>query len=334
MSDHVGIANSSHDCQNAYYDYCHKSYDTVEIDSTNNKLIYKKPPVITDFKALYDEVTLEVGDEIKRNGNPYFHYFIEPVATASCFKVDIVGDANVIVRDGFKYKALKPGTITFTVTALNGNKTISFKVNVVEKAKEVAINEETFPDKAFRDYILSDKIDSDKNGSLSRKEIENVQYISVSNKNIKNLKGIEIFYNLNGIYGNDNCLNELDISKNQLLQTVHVALNDLKEIDISKNYMLDSLSCEGCGLEKIITGKNNRLHFKQLYCPSNCLKTLDLSYLSALEYLNCSRNYLKNIDTSKNAILSESYTGNQYEIPVTAFKTVHRKNCFKTRGKV
>ena len=328
---HDGIVGGSESIQSGYYDMLNRSFTFVELKGT--KLVYHNPSTITDFKALYDEVTLEVGDEFERDGSPYLHFFTEPERCSSVFDVDIQGDKNVIIRDGFNYKAVNPGTVIFTVTATNGNKKTSIKINVVKKVAGIAINEKNFPDKAFREYISSSEINLDNNNELSRDEIEKAVSFNLRDKNIKSLKGMEFFYNLRYMYASGNQLTELDISKNQNLRTVQVDESDIKTIDISRNYMLDSFSCDVCGLENLVIGRNNRVNLKSLSCEKNCLKNLDLSNVPELESISCRYNYLKNVDISKNKKLNYIGIDKQFDKPVTGFNTA-QKNIVLKKGEV
>lgn len=59
----------------------------------------------------------------------------------------------------------------------------------------VALNEINFPDANFRTY-LSENVDTNGDGVLSVEERDNHPIISVANRGITSLKGIEYFPNL------------------------------------------------------------------------------------------------------------------------------------------
>lgn len=106
------------------------------------------------------------------------------------------------------------------------------------------INEETFPDQAFRSYV-SDTFDVDKNGELSRDEANSVEYIGkwnndmlsynepVSDMDITSFEGIGYFKNLKSLVANDNYVSELDLSKNRQLEYVVVNDATLSALDVS-----------------------------------------------------------------------------------------------------
>ena len=110
----------------------------------------------------------------------------------------------------------------------------------------------TFPDNAFRSWILNQSYGAD--GLLTKDEIANVKSINVNNCGITSLKGIEIF----------TALTNLDCRGNQLTQ-----------LDITKNTALEKLTCYDNKLTELNISQNTALKF--LYCKNNLLQTLDLS---------------------------------------------------------
>lgn len=56
---------------------------------------------------------------------------------------------------------------------------------------EIEINSQNFPDDIFREYVK--KFDSSKDGKLSQKENEKVTEISLIDKKVTTLKGVELF---------------------------------------------------------------------------------------------------------------------------------------------
>ena len=117
----------------------------------------------------------------------------------------------------------------------------------------IAIDASNFPDPEFRAYV-KEKLDTDKNNSLSESERNAVTEIDVSNKNITTLEGISYFPNL--FY--------LDCKKNQLT-----------ELDVSKNPALWGLECDENQLTSLDVSQNAELVY--LYCNSNNLTSLDVS---------------------------------------------------------
>ncbi|WP_288528389.1 leucine-rich repeat domain-containing protein [uncultured Eubacterium sp.] len=205
----------------------------------------------------------------------------------------------------------------------------------------VAINEQNFPDNAFRGYI-TDECDLDGNGYLSVSEISSVKSMwldaFIENEKVSNLDGIDKFYNLEKLYCSDLGLTSLDISKNPKLNTVRASGNELKTItigslpnltvfDCSENG-ITSLDVSGCpqlsdlkaNINKIATldlSKNKEL--TKLNVFQNELSELDLSNNIKLVQLRCSSNHIAELDLSANTALQNIATeaiGNQWiELP-------------------
>ena len=156
---------------------------------------------------------------------------------------------------------------------------------------------EQFPDPNFKAYVLK-KFDTDKDGIISAEEASKVIQIGVPRKEIKNLKGIEIFTRLQGLDCDNNQLTELDLSKNTGLQVLSCDNNRLTELDLSKNTGLETLVCNENQLTELDLSKNTGLQV--LSCDNNRLTELDLSKNSGLQALVCDNNRLTALDLSKN----------------------------------
>ena len=105
----------------------------------------------------------------------------------------------------------------------------------------LTIDEENFPDKNFRNWILNQ--DYGRDGYLTDAEIATVSEISVSRKNIANLKGIEFFTALQKLWCDHNQLTTLDLSKNTALEELYCFANHLTALDLSKNMALKYIKC-------------------------------------------------------------------------------------------
>ena len=114
---------------------------------------------------------------------------------------------------------------------------------------DVKINEENFPDEAFRN--VTTLFDKDGNGKLSDKEIAAVTAILCDNKGITSMKGIEHFTALEILYCYSNRLTSLDVSKNKALKELWCQKNQLTELDVRKNTKLIWLSCESNQIKKL-----------------------------------------------------------------------------------
>lgn len=146
----------------------------------------------------------------------------------------------------------------------------------------IEINATNFPDANFRNWLLETSYGKD--GIITESERDKVTIISVDEKNISSLKGIEYF----------TALTELSCEKNKLTS-----------LDLSNNVKLIKLSCNNNMLTRLDISKNTKL--ETLYCYSNKLGSLDLSKNTALTFINCYGNGLSTIDVSKNVNLEGLY---------------------------
>ena len=90
----------------------------------------------------------------------------------------------------------------------------------------IPINNETFPDEAFRAYV-SENVDVSHNGNLNEGEINSVTTMDVSGLGIRSLQGMEYFTALESLDCSDNELTSLDLSKNTNLRSLDADNNSL-----------------------------------------------------------------------------------------------------------
>lgn len=192
---------------------------------------------------------------------------------------------------------------------------------------EVEINKTNFPDEKFRSWLLHQEYGTD--GMLTDTEIAEITYISVSNKGIQSLKGIEFFTALTSMWCDKNNLTTLDISKNTALTWLVCSDNQLTILELSNNTMLYSIFCSNNQLATLNVTQNpsltqldcsgNQLTFldvsqnttlTNLNCDHNLLTMLDVSHNTSLTWLVCSDNQLTNLDMSKNTELEYLYCDN------------------------
>ena len=106
----------------------------------------------------------------------------------------------------------------------------------------IEINENTFPDNNFRNYILS-TFDTDKDEILSPDELEKITEINVEELNISDLAGIGFFINLESLNCSKNQLHKLNLEDNPKLLEVYCSENELEELKFGKQN-LQVLHCE------------------------------------------------------------------------------------------
>ena len=194
-------------------------------------------------------------------------------------------------------------------------------------ASAMPINEETFPDPVFREYVL--KIVG--SSVLTEEKARQIEVLDVSASNIKKVLGDrDPITSLRGIrylkYVKDlNCsgqklttlnlelnsrVEKLNCSGNQLtglwldprgnsLKYLTCSVNELTALDLSKSSELTELSCSSNKLTSLDLSANTKL--QQINASSNKLTALDVRQLPELTHLYLWGNHdLKSIDVSKN----------------------------------
>ena len=133
------------------------------------------------------------------------------------------------------------------------------------------INATNFPDAVFRDILYS----WGTNGFIPN--VAGWTYLDVSEKNISNLKGIELFTALTYLDCSGNQLITLDVSKNTALLHLECGNNQLTALDVSKNTALEYLGCWGNQLTTLDVSKNKELDV--LCCYGNGIRGAGMATL-------------------------------------------------------
>ena len=144
----------------------------------------------------------------------------------------------------------------------------------VSALADVKIDKKHFPDSNFREYI-KENIDTNKDGKLSKTEINQTVRILISRWQITSLKGIEIFTSLFALECRDNSITELNLSKNKMLEHLDCSNNKITKLNIKKNSKLITCYCQNNNLTKLDVSKNNKL--STLCCEDNKIKKLNIS---------------------------------------------------------
>ena len=194
-------------------------------------------------------------------------------------------------------------------------------------ASAIPINEETFPDPVFREYVL--KIVG--SSVLTEEKAQQIEVLDVSKDNIKKVLGDRApITSLMGIrylrYVKDlNCSGQklkktLNLEQNSRVERLNCRFNQLTDLwfhtgsslrylncsenqftalNLSKNPELTELYCRGNNLTALDLSANKKL--QKIVAASNKLTTLDVRNLPELTYLDLQANFdLKAIDVSKN----------------------------------
>ena len=183
------------------------------------------------------------------------------------------------------------------------------------------IDEEHFPDEAFRAYV-AEKFDGDGNGYLNDEEIAAITEIDVSMMGISSLQGIEYFPELTVLLCLDNELTALDLSRNPKLEMLDCSFNSLTALDVTQNPALTSIDCSENAITALDVTNNPAL--EGLFCYGNEIAALDLSGNAALQVLDCSTNRLTALNLSGNPglVILECYGNSIAELDLTPCPTL------------
>ena len=157
-------------------------------------------------------------------------------------------------------------------------------------------------------------------------DVKDIEMLSIRQKRLTSLKGIEYFESLTNLDCSWNQLTTLDVSNNTKLTNLECYNNQLTSLDICNNTKLDYLRCYENQLTTLDVSKNTKLTFlvcdgnplttldvnnntelTDLVCFSNQLTTLDISNNTKLTNLECGGNPLTTLDVSKNTVLTDLY---------------------------
>ena len=136
------------------------------------------------------------------------------------------------------------------------------------------------------------------NDPVTKEACETLKTLSVNNKCIDSLAGIEYFTELTELNCSNNWLTSLDVTKCTKLVSLHCSGNQLDELNVGGCTALRSLYCEGNFLTALDVGNCERLEY--LTCgyemQGNQLDTLDVSKCPKLRSLWCNFNFLTELN--------------------------------------
>ena len=179
-------------------------------------------------------------------------------------------------------------------------------------ASSTLINEETFPDPVFREYVL--KIVG--SSVLTEEKARQIEVLDVSDDNIKKVLGDRApITSLMGIrylrYVKDlNCSGQelkktLNLEQNSRVEKLDCSGNQLTDLWFHKGSSLKYLNCSVNQFTALNLSKNPEL--TELYCSNNKLTSLDLSANTKLQEINASSNKLTALDVRQLPELTHLY---------------------------
>ena len=169
-------------------------------------------------------------------------------------------------------------------------------------ASAIPINEETFPDPVFREYVL--KIVG--SSVLTEEKARQIEVLDVSKDNIKKVLGDRApITSLMGIrylrYVKDlNCSGQelkktLNLEQNSRVERLNCRFNQLTDLWFHTGSSLRYLDCSVNEFTALNLSKNPEL--TELYCNGNQITALDLSANKKLQKINANCNNLTALDT-------------------------------------
>ena len=179
-------------------------------------------------------------------------------------------------------------------------------------ASAIPINEETFPDPVFREYVL--KIVG--SSVLTEEKARQIEVLDVSDDNIKKVLGDRApITSLMGIrylrYVKDlNCSGQelkktLNLEQNSRVEKLNCSGNQLTDLWFHKGSLLRYLDCSVNQFTALNLSKNPEL--TELSCSNNKLTALDLSANTKLQEINASSNKLTALDVRQLPELTHLY---------------------------
>ncbi|HEX9826483.1 MAG TPA: T9SS type A sorting domain-containing protein [Flavobacteriaceae bacterium] len=153
-----------------------------------------------------------------------------------------------------------------------------------------------FPDPNFKNALLNQsypQVDTNNDGEIQVSEARSITILSMSNKNISDMTGIEAFVNLESLSCSNNNFTTLNLSNNINLLRFYCTDNLITTLDFSQNSLITEVRCFNNQLEEIIFGSH--LDLNLLWCNNNKMTNLDVSGFLSLNNLVCSENLLSSL---------------------------------------
>lgn len=217
-----------------------------------------------------------------------------------------------------KFDAIEnPGTATLKLTLISSNNEVTYyqvKITANGGGKEEVIIEKTENAELAEALAGIGVGTTNEEGDivLTQEDITNTTSLDLSNRNLNNLEGLEVFTNLTKLDCSNNQISELDLTKAPNLTSLNCSDNSLASLDVSVLPELIELRCDRC-----FSSSNSRSYsngvldlsactkLQVLSCTNNGLTELILPETLILVDIYCSNNNLKRLDVSRYTRLSQ-----------------------------
>ena len=150
------------------------------------------------------------------------------------------------------------------------------------------------PDDNFEQALIDLGYDDVLDDYVLTANINSITTLSVNNRSISDLTGIEDFTALESLHCGQNNLTNLNISSNIALNNLYCYNNNLTSLDVSSNIALINLHCDSNNLTSLDVSSNISLEI--LLCYGNNITHLDVSNNTNLRKLECNDNNLTTLN--------------------------------------
>ena len=171
---------------------------------------------------------------------------------------------------------------------------------------------DAFKDDIFRKEVLTaiygaDKVKKDFD-LLSLYDIEKdllnkIEVMDLSNKEIKELNGVEYLSNLRELNLENNQLKKVNLRYNELLTNLNISNNNLERINLNFNKNLEYLNLSKNNLSKFDTLPISKI--KKLDLSNNNISEIKLTNMKNIISLRLKNNKLKEVNLKNNCIYSD-----------------------------
>jgi len=158
------------------------------------------------------------------------------------------------------------------------------------------------PDDNFEQYLIDSGYDDILDDYVLTANISSVTNLSMYNKNIEDLTGIEDFEALSYLSCSNNAsLSSIDVSSNLNLTSLSAGGTAIISLDVSNNTALESLNIGSTNVNTIDLSHNPALI--NLYIHNTDIVNIDLSHNPTLKAIDCYNTPITNLDLSNNPAL-------------------------------
>lgn len=161
------------------------------------------------------------------------------------------------------------------------------------------------PDSNFEQALIDFGIDSDGvvNQLILRSDVEFIESIDVSRRNIKSLVGLEAFIAMKDFYAYENRIESIDVSNLIELRHLSISNNNIVSLDLTSNIDLVELYFNNNQITNLVMG--NHPNLINVHGGGNQIDNIDLTNSPSLQSLILWGNNLYEIDLNANINLTE-----------------------------